>query len=123
VARLTFGIALDFGSKLRPLEAQLERQSKLLEPAEAAGFAMVATGEIASPGGFHLPNALLVLATLTQQTHLRLCTAICSPAAAAQPRTRSSGVARRCSRRSMKKQLLLGISAGLYDSRLCRSAM
>ena len=75
--RLTFGIALDFGSKLRPLRAQLERQSALLEAAEAAGFDMVAAGESASPGAFHLPNALLVLAALAQRTHLRLVTGIC----------------------------------------------
>ncbi|HET6318887.1 MAG TPA: LLM class flavin-dependent oxidoreductase, partial [Chloroflexota bacterium] len=74
--RLTFGIALDFGSKLRPLRAQLERQSALLEPAERAGFAIVAAGETGSPGGFHLPNALLVLAALAQRTGLRLCTGI-----------------------------------------------
>jgi alkanesulfonate monooxygenase SsuD/methylene tetrahydromethanopterin reductase-like flavin-dependent oxidoreductase (luciferase family) len=73
---LTFGIALDFGSKLRPLRAQLERQSALLEPAERAGFAIVAAGETGSPGAFHLPNALLVLAALAQRTGLRLCTGI-----------------------------------------------
>src|SRR6266852_257995 len=66
--RLTFGIALDFGSKLRPLQAQLERQSALLEVAEAAGCEMVAAGESVSAGGFHLPNALLVLAALAQRT-------------------------------------------------------
>src|SRR5215207_9022971 len=74
--RLTFGIALDFGSKLRPLPAQLERQTALLEAAEGAGFEIVAAGEIASPGGFHLPNSLLVLASLAQRTRLRLCTGI-----------------------------------------------
>src|SRR5919199_5850512 len=74
--RLTFGIALDFGSKLRPLQAQLERQTALLEAAEAAGFEIVAAGEGASPGAFHLPNPLLVLATLAQRTSLRLCTGI-----------------------------------------------
>jgi alkanesulfonate monooxygenase SsuD/methylene tetrahydromethanopterin reductase-like flavin-dependent oxidoreductase (luciferase family) len=74
--RLSFGIALDFGSKLRPLHAQLERQAALLEPAEVAGFEIVAAGETASPGAFHLPNALLVLAALAQRTRLRLCTGI-----------------------------------------------
>jgi alkanesulfonate monooxygenase SsuD/methylene tetrahydromethanopterin reductase-like flavin-dependent oxidoreductase (luciferase family) len=74
--RLTFGVALDFGSRLRPLSAQLERQSALLELAEAAGFEMVAAGESASAGAFHLPNALLVLASLAQRTSMRLCTGI-----------------------------------------------
>src|SRR5438045_2562989 len=73
---LTFGIALDFGSRMRPLRAQLERQSTLLEAAEAAGFEIVSAGESASPGAFHLPNALLVLAGLAQRTRLRLCTGI-----------------------------------------------
>jgi alkanesulfonate monooxygenase SsuD/methylene tetrahydromethanopterin reductase-like flavin-dependent oxidoreductase (luciferase family) len=76
MARLTFGLALDFGSRLRPLQAQLERQSALLEPAEAAGFEIVAAGESASPGSFHLPNALLVLSALAQRTGMRLCTGI-----------------------------------------------
>jgi alkanesulfonate monooxygenase SsuD/methylene tetrahydromethanopterin reductase-like flavin-dependent oxidoreductase (luciferase family) len=75
--RLTFGIALDFGSKQRPLHAQLERQTALLESAEAAGFELVAAGESGSPGAFHLPNALLVMAALAQRTHLRLVTGIC----------------------------------------------
>jgi len=74
--RLTFGIALDFGTQLRPLHAQLERQSALLEAAETAGFEIVAAGESAAPGTFHLPNALLVLAALAQRTRLRLCTGI-----------------------------------------------
>jgi alkanesulfonate monooxygenase SsuD/methylene tetrahydromethanopterin reductase-like flavin-dependent oxidoreductase (luciferase family) len=73
---LTFGLALDFGSKLRTLQAQLERQSALLEPAEAAGFEIVAAGESASAGSFHLPNALLVLTALTRRTGMRLCTGI-----------------------------------------------
>lgn len=76
MSRLTFGIALDFGSTLRPLQAQLARQSALLEPAEAAGFDVVAAGETSSPGAFHLPNALLVLAALAQRTRMRLCTGI-----------------------------------------------
>src|ERR1051326_5583335 len=76
MAGLTFGIALDFGSRLRPLAAQLERQSALLEAAEAAGFEIVAAGESASAGGFHLPDALLVLATLAQRTRLQLCTGV-----------------------------------------------
>jgi alkanesulfonate monooxygenase SsuD/methylene tetrahydromethanopterin reductase-like flavin-dependent oxidoreductase (luciferase family) len=74
--QLTFGIALDFGSRMRPLRTQLERQSALLEAAEAAGFEIVAAGESGSPGAFHLPNALLVLAGLAQRTRLRLCTGI-----------------------------------------------
>src|SRR5690242_18358984 len=74
--RLTFGVALDFGSKQRPLHAQLERQSALLSHCEAAGFQIVAAGESASPGAFHLPNALLVLASLAQRTRLRLCTGV-----------------------------------------------
>lgn len=74
--RLTFGIALDFGSKLRPLDEQLERQSALLEDAEAAGFALVAAGESSAPGAFHLPNALLVLSALAQRTSLGLCTGV-----------------------------------------------
>src|SRR5690349_18871413 len=73
---LTFGIALDFGSKLRSLQSQLERQSALLEPAEAAGFEVVAAGETSAPGAFHLPNALLVLAALAQRTQMRLCSGV-----------------------------------------------
>jgi alkanesulfonate monooxygenase SsuD/methylene tetrahydromethanopterin reductase-like flavin-dependent oxidoreductase (luciferase family) len=76
MAHLTFGLALDFGSKLRPLQAQLERQSGLLEAAEAAGFEVLAAGESSSPASFHLPNALLVLAGVAQRTRLRLCTGI-----------------------------------------------
>jgi alkanesulfonate monooxygenase SsuD/methylene tetrahydromethanopterin reductase-like flavin-dependent oxidoreductase (luciferase family) len=74
--RLTFGLALDFGSTRRSLQAQLERQSALLEAAEAAGFEIVAAGESASAGSFHLPNALLVLGALAQRTGMRLCTGI-----------------------------------------------
>jgi alkanesulfonate monooxygenase SsuD/methylene tetrahydromethanopterin reductase-like flavin-dependent oxidoreductase (luciferase family) len=74
--RLSFGIALDFGSRLRPLREQLERQSGLLQPAEAAGFDLVAAGETSVPGAFHLPNALMVLASLAQRTTLRLCTGV-----------------------------------------------
>jgi alkanesulfonate monooxygenase SsuD/methylene tetrahydromethanopterin reductase-like flavin-dependent oxidoreductase (luciferase family) len=74
--RLTFGVALDFGSQLRPLSAQLERQSALLEAAEEAGFEIVAAGETTSPHSFHLPNALLVLAAVATRTRLRLCTGI-----------------------------------------------
>jgi alkanesulfonate monooxygenase SsuD/methylene tetrahydromethanopterin reductase-like flavin-dependent oxidoreductase (luciferase family) len=73
---LTFGVALDFGSRLRALDAQLERQAGLLEAAEAAGFELVAAGETSSAGAFHLPNALQVLASLTLRTRLRLCTGI-----------------------------------------------
>jgi alkanesulfonate monooxygenase SsuD/methylene tetrahydromethanopterin reductase-like flavin-dependent oxidoreductase (luciferase family) len=76
MAGLTFGVALDFGSTLRPLEAQHARQAALLEPAERAGFEIVAAGESGSPGTFHLPNALLVLAALGQWTRMRLCTGI-----------------------------------------------
>ena len=76
MAGLTFGVALDFGSTLRPLGQQLERQSLLLEPAERAGFEIVAAGESGAAGTFHLPNALLVLAALAQRTRLRLCTGI-----------------------------------------------
>src|SRR6516162_8151062 len=76
MARLTFGLALDFGSTRRSLQAQLERQSALLEAAEAAGFEIVAAGESASAGSFHLPNALLVLGALAQRTRMRLCTGI-----------------------------------------------
>jgi alkanesulfonate monooxygenase SsuD/methylene tetrahydromethanopterin reductase-like flavin-dependent oxidoreductase (luciferase family) len=74
--RLTFGLALDFGSTRRTLQAQLERQSALLEAAEVAGFEIVAAGESASAGSFHLPNALLVLGALAQRTGMRLCTGI-----------------------------------------------
>src|SRR5262249_473394 len=73
---MKFGVALDFGSKLRPLSEQLERQSRLAEQAEAAGFELVAAGEIAAPGGFHLPTAPLVLAALAQRTGMRLCSGI-----------------------------------------------
>jgi alkanesulfonate monooxygenase SsuD/methylene tetrahydromethanopterin reductase-like flavin-dependent oxidoreductase (luciferase family) len=73
---MKFGVALDFGSKLRPLSEQLERQSRLAELAESAGFELVAAGEIAAPGGFHLPNALLVLAALAQRTRMGLCSGI-----------------------------------------------
>ena len=73
---LTFGIALDFGSKLRPLRAQLERQSALLEPAEAAGFEIVAAGETARPAPFTCPTRCVALAALAQRTHMRLCTGI-----------------------------------------------
>ncbi len=74
--RLTFGLALDFGSRLRPLHEQLERQAALLEVAEEAGFEIVAAGESSVGGSFHLPNALLVLAAIAQRTRMRLCTGI-----------------------------------------------
>lgn len=73
---LTFGLALDFGSSLRPLDVQFERQAGLLPLAEAAGFAFVAAGESASAGSFHLPNAIQVLAALSSRTRLRLVTGI-----------------------------------------------
>lgn len=73
---LTFGVALDFGSRLRALDAQLERQAGLLGVAEAAGFELVAAGETSSAGAFHLPDALQVLATLSLRTRLGLCTGI-----------------------------------------------
>jgi alkanesulfonate monooxygenase SsuD/methylene tetrahydromethanopterin reductase-like flavin-dependent oxidoreductase (luciferase family) len=73
---LTFGLALDFGSRLRPVSEQLERQSGLFDSAEAAGFEMVAAGESSSPGAFHLPNALQVLSAVTQRTRMRLCTGV-----------------------------------------------
>jgi alkanesulfonate monooxygenase SsuD/methylene tetrahydromethanopterin reductase-like flavin-dependent oxidoreductase (luciferase family) len=76
VAKITFGVALDFGSRLRPLSAQLERQTRLAERAEAAGFELVAAGETSAPGSFHLPNAMIVLATLAQRTRLQLCSGI-----------------------------------------------
>ncbi|MBV8719240.1 MAG: LLM class flavin-dependent oxidoreductase [Chloroflexi bacterium] len=76
MARLTFGVALDFGSQLRSLRAQLDRQSALLEAAESAGFEIVAAGESSSGGGFHLPNALLALAAVAQRTSMRLCTGV-----------------------------------------------
>jgi alkanesulfonate monooxygenase SsuD/methylene tetrahydromethanopterin reductase-like flavin-dependent oxidoreductase (luciferase family) len=73
---LTFGVALDFGSRLRPLHQQLERQARLLRAAEDAGFELVAAGESSSAGSFHLPNALQVLAAISPRTRLRLCTGI-----------------------------------------------
>jgi alkanesulfonate monooxygenase SsuD/methylene tetrahydromethanopterin reductase-like flavin-dependent oxidoreductase (luciferase family) len=73
---ITFGVALDFGSKLRPLNAQLARQSELLHRAEEAGFELVAAGESSAPAGFHLPDALQVLAAICLHTRLRLCTGI-----------------------------------------------
>ena len=42
--RLTFGLALDFGSTLRPLQAQLERQSALQR---RGGWPTDAIGEMA----------------------------------------------------------------------------
>jgi alkanesulfonate monooxygenase SsuD/methylene tetrahydromethanopterin reductase-like flavin-dependent oxidoreductase (luciferase family) len=73
---LTFGVALDFGSRLRGLDAQLERQAGLLPLVEAAGFELVAAGESSSAGAFHLPDALQVLAAISLRTRLRLCTGI-----------------------------------------------
>jgi alkanesulfonate monooxygenase SsuD/methylene tetrahydromethanopterin reductase-like flavin-dependent oxidoreductase (luciferase family) len=76
MAQITFGIALDFGSQQRSLRAQLERQSTLLQAAEAAGFEILAAGESSSGGSFHLPNALLALSAVTQLTTMRLCTGV-----------------------------------------------
>jgi alkanesulfonate monooxygenase SsuD/methylene tetrahydromethanopterin reductase-like flavin-dependent oxidoreductase (luciferase family) len=73
---LRFGVALDFGSRLRGLDAQLERQARLLPLAQAAGFEFVAAGESSSAGAFHLPNAIEVLAAISLRTRLRLCTGI-----------------------------------------------
>ena len=73
---LTFGVALDFGSGRRGVAQQLERQTGLLASAEAAGFELVAAGESALGGSFHLPDALQVLAAICQRTRLRLCTGI-----------------------------------------------
>ena len=73
---LSFGVALDFGSRLRLLAEQLERQARLLRLAEEAGFELVAAGESSAAGGFHLPNALQVLAAISARTRLRLCTGI-----------------------------------------------
>jgi alkanesulfonate monooxygenase SsuD/methylene tetrahydromethanopterin reductase-like flavin-dependent oxidoreductase (luciferase family) len=71
-----FGVALDFGSRVRPLQQQLERQAGLLRAAEDAGFELVAAGESSSAGSFHLPNPLQVLAAITLRTRLHLCTGI-----------------------------------------------
>jgi alkanesulfonate monooxygenase SsuD/methylene tetrahydromethanopterin reductase-like flavin-dependent oxidoreductase (luciferase family) len=73
---LTFGVALDFGSTLRALGAQLGRQAALLPLAEAAGFEAVAAGESSSAGAVHLSDALQVVAALSLRTRLRLRTGI-----------------------------------------------
>ena len=72
----SFGVALDFGSSLRSVAAQLERQAGILQYAEDAGFSMVAAGEVLAPTAFHLPNALEVLAAVALRTRVRLCTGI-----------------------------------------------
>ncbi len=76
MSRLTFGVALDFGAREQPLDQHLARQTMILKRAEEAGFQAVATGELHAPGMFHLPNPLLVLAALAQQTSLQLITGI-----------------------------------------------
>ncbi|MBV9359101.1 MAG: LLM class flavin-dependent oxidoreductase, partial [Chloroflexi bacterium] len=76
MSRLTFGVALDFGAREQPLDQHLARQTTILNHAEQAGFQAVATGELHAPGMFHLPNPLLVLAAIAQQTSLRLITGI-----------------------------------------------
>jgi alkanesulfonate monooxygenase SsuD/methylene tetrahydromethanopterin reductase-like flavin-dependent oxidoreductase (luciferase family) len=73
---LIFGVALDFGSRLRPLHEQLERQATLLPLAEAAGFELVAAGESSASDGFHLPDAMQVLSAVCLRTRMQLCTGI-----------------------------------------------
>ena len=72
---LRFGVALDFGSRLRALDAQLERQAGLLPLAEAAGFEFLAA---VSSVGWGLPPAQRAAGAGRRQpgTRLRLCTGI-----------------------------------------------
>ena len=72
-----FGVALDFGTHERSLHDQLVSQTALAQHAERLGFCAVAAGENFQPAAFHLPSALLVLATLAQSTSsLQLCTGV-----------------------------------------------
>lgn len=75
MAGVEFGLALDFGSRVGPASVQLSRHTELAKRAEQAGFRAVAASEVYGPG-FSLPNALMVLAALAQQTTLRLVTGI-----------------------------------------------
>jgi alkanesulfonate monooxygenase SsuD/methylene tetrahydromethanopterin reductase-like flavin-dependent oxidoreductase (luciferase family) len=76
VSSLTFGVALDFGAREQPLNQRLAWQTTILKRAEEVGFQAVATGELHASGMFHLPNPLLVLAAIAQQTSLQLITGI-----------------------------------------------
>jgi alkanesulfonate monooxygenase SsuD/methylene tetrahydromethanopterin reductase-like flavin-dependent oxidoreductase (luciferase family) len=78
VARLHFGLAIDFGSDTEPLDRRIDRLLPLLAEAERLGFESVSAGEsYPTRGGFfHLPSPLLVLAALAPQTGLRLGTGV-----------------------------------------------
>jgi alkanesulfonate monooxygenase SsuD/methylene tetrahydromethanopterin reductase-like flavin-dependent oxidoreductase (luciferase family) len=76
--RLSFGLALDFGTRRASLDRVLDEYVPLLRLAERYGFSSVWAGENypSRPGGFHLPSPLLVLGSLSRSTTLRLGTGV-----------------------------------------------
>ena len=74
---MRFGLALDFGSRERQLDAQLERFVPVLHAAESYGFESVWVGEnyATGPGAktdFHTASSFLVMAALSARTRLRV---------------------------------------------------
>jgi alkanesulfonate monooxygenase SsuD/methylene tetrahydromethanopterin reductase-like flavin-dependent oxidoreductase (luciferase family) len=78
VSRLTFGLALDFGTQRASLDRVLAEYVPLLTLAEQYGFQSVWAGENypTRPGAFHLPSPFLVLASLARSTSLALGTGV-----------------------------------------------
>lgn len=78
MARMEFGLAVDFGSDVEPLAARIARLLPLLEEAERSGFQSVSAGETypTGPGYFHVPSPLLVLSALATHTTLGLGTGV-----------------------------------------------
>jgi alkanesulfonate monooxygenase SsuD/methylene tetrahydromethanopterin reductase-like flavin-dependent oxidoreductase (luciferase family) len=76
--RLSFGLALDLGTRGR-LDAALDGYAPLLGSAERAGYTAVFAGETfptRAGGTAHLPAPLLALAALAPRTSLRLGTGV-----------------------------------------------
>jgi alkanesulfonate monooxygenase SsuD/methylene tetrahydromethanopterin reductase-like flavin-dependent oxidoreductase (luciferase family) len=76
--RLSFGLALDLGTRGR-LDAALDGYAPVLESAERAGYTSIFAGETfptRAAGAAHLPAPLLALAALAQRTGLRLGTGV-----------------------------------------------
>lgn len=78
MARLQFGLALDFGATHATLDQVLAEYVPLIHLAERYGFESVWAGESypQRPGAAHLPAPLLALAALAPQTRLRLGTGV-----------------------------------------------
>ncbi len=78
MARLRFGLALDFGTERASVDRVLDDYLPLVALAERHGFESVWAGEgyPRAPGSFHLPSPFLLLAALARETRLSLGTGV-----------------------------------------------